>query len=591
MGLKKPSRIFQSFKWSLYSVLNRKQKGLLMYVLSFKPSNSKYFGSHDAATIIMKDSQILSIIEEERLTRKKNAHKTFPHLSILKSLEINELKISDIDSISIPFQPDKWFFLKKDESIDIMSEATKIVENDLRKIFPTEELPPIKYYNHHLCHAASAYYLSGFDECLIVTADGTGEEEATAVYAAEGGKIRKLQNFVWPDSLGIFYSTLTGFLGFKPNSGEGQTMGLAPYGKPDENIERIFATELISYDNYGYKVKKKLIVGDYETRYALLEEIFSVKKLIKEKRNDIDQIYKNIAYYLQKTVEEIIIGIVCSNQQKLRSKNLCLAGGLAMNVSLNSKIFHSGLVDNIFIQPLAGDNGCMIGSAILEIMERTNIRNFTPLEHLYYGTEYSNEYILDFLKSTNTEFSHVENPWEVAAKLVADGKVIGWFNGRMEAGARALGNRSIISNPCKPQYKDLVNDIKDRERWRPLAMSILEEFQHDYIDGIIPQCAKFMIIALPVRKGKINRIPAAVHVDGSTRPQIVSKKDNLIFHNLIHEFYKLTGIPLVMNTSLNGRGEPIVESPEQAHKFFMESDLDAIFLQNFVVFKDRTLKL
>jgi carbamoyltransferase len=557
-----------------------------VYILSFKPSNSKYFGSHDAASLLMRDNQILSIIEEERLTRQKHAYKTFPHRSILKVLEINGLSIDDIDVITIPFEPDKWYFLEEKNRESIIAEATEIIEADLCKIFPAKQFPPIKYYNHHLCHAASAYYLSSFSECLVITADGSGEKETTAVYAAENGKLTRLQHFVWPNSLGILYSTLTGFLGFQPNSGEGQTMGLSSYGKFDESLQKKFTEKLMNFDEFGYKLQNsRLYIGDYEDRYVLLEEIFSMKRLEKRKRDAIEACYQNLAFQLQQTVEKIILNLITSNQKKFTTKKVCLAGGLAMNVSMNKRILDSGIVDDIFIQPLAGDNGCMIGAAILERLKCSGNCCFEPMRHLYYGTEYSNEYIEDYLKNKGVGFCYVEKPWKEAARLVAKGSIIGWFNGRMEAGARALGNRSIISNPCKHKYKDLVNDLKDRERWRPLALSILEEYQHDYIDGKIPLCANFMIIARPVREEKINRIPAAIHVDGTTRPQIVSKQNNLPFHSLIEEFFRLTGVPVVMNTSLNGRGEPIVEHPEQALNFFWESSLDAMFFQNFLVLK------
>lgn len=557
-----------------------------MYILSFKPSISKYFGSHDASTVLMKDNLILSIIEEERLTREKHAYNTFPSLSIQKTLEINGISLSDIDVISIPFEPTGWFFTEELSREVVLSDATNIIESELRKFCANEVLPPIKYHNHHLCHAASAFYLSDFDDCLVITADGTGEKEATAIYAAENGKLRKLKQFNWPNSLGILYSTITGFLGFMPNSGEGQTMGLAPYGEVDDRLQKAFAEHVLAIDESGYSLQdERLFRGPLDKRYTLLEEIFGIKKLTKKKRNVIQDEYKNLAFLLQQTIEEIVLKLIADGQQVFPSKKVCLAGGLAMNVSLNGKILDSGIVDDIFVQPLAGDNGCMIGAAILEQLERSGTCDFLPMRHLYYGPEYSNEYIETFLQQQGVAFSFIEKPWKKAAQLVAEGKIVGWFNGRMEAGARALGNRSLISNPCKHEYKDMVNDFKDRERWRPLALSILDEYKHDYLSGKIPLCASFMIITRHVHKDKIDRIPAAVHIDGTTRPQIVSQETNPQYHQLIKEFYDLTGVPLVMNTSMNGRGEPIVEHPEQALNFFKQSGIDAMFLQNYMLIK------
>jgi len=278
-------------------------------------------------------------------------------------------------------------------------------------------------------------------------------------------------------------------------------------------------------------------------------------------------------------------------KRKFKSNNLCLAGGVAMNCVMNSKILESGLIQDIFIQPLAGDNGSMIGSAMLKYVEKTGRNDFEEMRHLYYGTKYSNSYIEKMLKSKGLRFEYLKEPYKQAAKLIAEDKVIGWFNGKMEAGARALGNRSILSNPTKKKNKERMNTIKYREQWRPLAVSILDEYKHKYLQGYIPNCADFMIIARYIQNNMQDKIPAALHVDNSTRPQVVKKDVNESYYNLIKEFYKITGIPLVMNTSMNGRGEPIVENPEQALNLFNNTELDALFLENYFILKTNSYEV
>lgn len=555
-----------------------------MRILSFKPSISRYFGSHDAAVILLDDNKIMSILEEERFTRSKNAYHQFPINAISKTLSMNNLTLSDIDYIAIPFEPTQWFFAKKLEPNKVMREAKKIIYDQLKLKFIDSKMPPISFYNHHLSHAASTYYLSGFNDALILTIDGTGEREATAIFKAEHGKIEKIKQFDWPNSLGNLYSSFTKFLGFKPLSAEGKTMGLAAYGKNNRRYEKLFNDKIMKVSNNGYKIKSNTFGSPTKIdSINYIKKVFSLDFLEEKKREKFNQKYKNLAYLIQTKLEEAVISLIRGGQKTFMCKNLCLAGGVAMNCSMNGKILDSGLIENIFIQPLAGDNGAMIGSAILKYIEKTGFRNFEPMHHLYYGTKYSNTYIKKLLRSNDVTFKYFEKPWKHAAKLIAENKIIGWFNGRMEAGARALGGRSVLSNPIEKKMKDRVNTLKNREKWRPLAMSILEEHKNQYLEGHIPDCANFMIITRTVKNDKKNKVPAALHIDGTTRPQIVRKETNKPYYNLIREFYKITGTPLVINTSMNDRGEPIVEKPEQALKLLSDGKLDALFLENYLV--------
>ncbi len=555
-----------------------------MYILSFKPSNSKYFGSHDPAAVLFKDNEILSLIEEERLTRKKHAPDSFPINAIARVLSDNKITISDVDHMVIPFNPTRWFFAEKMDHASIIKESHDFVYRHIEAKFGKVRVPPLAFYSHHLSHAASAFYLSGFKDSVIITADGTGEREATVIWEGRNGKIEKIKEFLWPDSLGELYSTITGYIGFLPNSHEGKTMGLAPWGTIDPLLKKIFLDKImhIGMDKYGFQ-NPELSRSTWEERYNYLEKILPFRRLSEGKRETIEQPYKDMAAIVQWAIEEVISNLVDYALSKVHSKNLCLAGGLAMNVSMNGKLLSSGKIDDIFVQPLAGDNGSILGAAILKYIDSTGKNSFNRMEHLYYGPAYSNNDIENILKGQGLVYRYVDDPWNHAAAMLAENKVIAWYNGRMEAGARSLGNRSMLSNPSSNEMKDHVNELKNREKWRPLALSILPECASEFLDGFIPQCANFMIITRDVKQDKKELIPSAMHIDGSTRPQVVQKETNEPYYLLIKEFYRLTGIPLVINTSLNDRGEPIVESPEQAINLLNKSPIDALFLQNYII--------
>lgn len=556
-----------------------------MLILAFKPSIPKYFGSHDASTALLKNDQIIGILEEERLSRKKHATNQFPILSIKRLLRDNGLNMSDISHFTIPYNPPEWQKFSKQNKQIIIEDANKLIIEKLTNDYSPDTIPPISYYNHHYCHAASAFYLSGFNDAIIVTADGTGESETTTIWKGENGKIKILKRIHWPHSLGELYATITGYLGFTPNSGEGKTMGLAPYGnKKNQFINDIFLKHIVKFEKDNFQLlSPQLTASTWEERYNFLENIIPFSRLKEKKYEIIDSNYKDLAAVLQFTIESIMINIINKGKELFLSNNLCLAGGLAMNVSMNNVIFESTGFKNIFIQPLAGDNGCMLGAALIKWHELSGQTSFPRMEHLYYGTSYSNREIEDILKSKFISYKFIKSPEEEAAKLLAEGEIIGRFSGRMEAGARSLGNRSILSHPGLLETKDNVNELKNREKWRPLALSIIEEEAHQYLEGNIPDCAQYMIISRQIKNDKRGKIPSALHIDNSTRPQVVKEKTNPSFYKLINEFYKLTGIPLILNTSLNDRGEPIVEHPEQAINYFFKSGIKALFLENYLI--------
>lgn len=307
---------------------------------------------------------------------------------------------------------------------------------------------------------------------------------------------------------------------------------------------------------------------------------------MKQRREQFAPEYVNLAHLIQDALERAVFSLIDIGLQMRPSKNLCLAGGVAMNCGMNSKIFDRTDIDDIFIQPLAGDNGSVIGAGLMNCIEHGYVPKSFFLEKLSLGTSYTEKDITAVLSGSGLDYEIVDKPWRHAARFLRDGKIVGWFRGRMEAGARALGNRSILCNPTRRLFRDKLNaTVKHRESWRPFAMSILEEYQSDYLKGKPLNCAQYMIIAREVTDLMLAQIPAAVHIDGTSRPQVVRKTANPDFHAPIEEFYTLTGIPLVVNTSMNDPGEPIIESPAQAVALFKKSGLEVLFIEDFMLVK------
>jgi carbamoyltransferase len=380
----------------------------------------------------------------------------------------------------------------------------------------------------------------------------------------------------WPNSLGFFYAQFTGFLGFTPNADEWKVMGLAPYGQPGVDL-RMF----LDPDAGPYRVNVERLVGDGSDSYANFPASLGKPR---EPESEITDLHKNIAYAVQDLCEQAMFSVVRLALEKTGSRNLCLAGGVALNSKANGKLVASGMIQNLFVQPAASDDGVALGAALSPFLDGGQRLPLRPMRHAYFGPSFDDETIQSSLNTYKIRASRLADPAATAAELLSKGKILGWYQGRMEFGPRALGCRSILADPRDPEMNAKVNNaVKFREWWRPFAPSFKKEAAPDYLESAYD--SPFMILTAQVRPEKREVIPSVTHVDGSARPQTVEKEINPLYYRLIDEFGKRTGVPVVMNTSFNLRGEAIVHTPTDALRTFFSSGMDALLLGSFLVEK------
>jgi carbamoyltransferase len=558
------------------------------------------------AVCLIQNGNITFIAEEERYCRIKNASGRRPFNAIKSALNYSGLSLNDIDYIAIGWDHSKYpnelrrFYDKyMNYQQDIVGETikeihllefnpeyeTRMLEYGLRSIGLEGKIPEIKFYSHHLSHAASVYYVSPFEEALIISMDGSGEESTTVIYKGEGSHLTEIDKYQQPFSLGWFYTAFTEFLGFKSYSGEGKLMGLAPYGKSNLEI-RNKLHKILYWENNRYVLDPTYIYfgqRTYSRRFTdKLCELFGEPRT--PESDDFSEYHKDLAYEVQRKLEEIVIEMVKHYIKLTGINNICLTGGVAMNCKLNGVINNLPFVKSLFINPASNDAGVSIGAALLCNHELGLETRINVLDSAFWGPEFSNEQIKQYLTESKLKFHYHHNIEEVTAQKIFEGKIVGWFQGRMEIGARALGNRSILANPIIKEMKDKINhEIKHRESFRPLAPSILQEYQDQYL--VKSSYSPFMIIADYVKEDMRSIIPAVIHEDGSVRHQTVTKQNNERYWNLIQEFYKLSGVPVLLNTSLNVRGEPIALSPLDAIRCFYSNGLDVIVIGNYLLEK------
>ena len=561
------------------------------------------FGGHDTAASLLMNGKIVAACAQERFTHDKHS-RLFPIDAIQKCLQIGKIKITDIDEIAfvndiklllreIYFRP----ALQNDKRLDyVFSDLEKIkyaynTENLIRKKLNYKG--PIKFYRHHLCHVASAYYPSGFKNALCISVDGRGEYETGITVVGKSGKLKVFNNEnVYPHSIGLLYSAITHYLGWRHHCDEGIIMGLAPYGNDLEKIpgsknsyRKLFKKILISKGKLGYKLNLELI-DFYTARDKWVSEkfikIFGKKRKYGEK---ITKHHKNIAAALQNRIEEIIIRQLKYLRKKTGLDKLCIAGGVGLNCSLNGKIVRKKIFSEVFIQPASGDDGCSMGACLLANNAYSKKTILPKKNHnSYLGPSFDNKEILKNLKISKLRFTKTKKIHQIIAKHINENKIIAWFQGSSEFGPRALGNRSILCKPFPSSMKDHLNkNVKFREPFRPFAPAVLEEFQKDFFE--LKQNSPHMLIACKVRKNKKKLIPAVVHVDNTCRVQTVKKELNKKFYNLIAEFKKISGIPVLLNTSFNVKGQPIVNTPDEAIKCFKNTKIDILAIGDYVVEK------
>jgi carbamoyltransferase len=550
-----------------------------------------YSQMHDSSACIARDGELLFAVAEERISRIKH-DAGFPHRAIQACLEFAGVRPDHLDAICAGWPAPRrmvWSDLKSfakgqfpfnyGNLLNVTRSYTSMVhQNGGFKRF-TYHFGPTKaqmrFVDHHLAHAISAYSYSGFDKAAVVVMDGRGAWEASSIWYGHDGRLDPVLTIPWPNSLGLFYAQFTQYLGFIPNSDEWKVMGLAPYGSPGVNLG-----EFISLNHETYRVNAPLLFGRDHGTSAI------AKRLGPERtpESEIDDSFKNVAFAVQDACEAAMLALVKLATKKTGCRNVCLAGGVALNSKANGKIQASGMVDHIFVQPAASDDGVALGAVFAPYLDKGGRLPMRPLRHAYLGPEFSDAEIEKALRTYKLRASKLNDVAAITAELLANGQIIGWFQGRMEFGPRALGHRSILADPRDPEMNAKVNNaVKFREWWRPFAPSLLKEVAGEYLEQACD--SPFMILTSPVRPEKRNVIPSVTHVDGSARPQTVEKEISPLYWNLINQFGKRTGVPVLMNTSFNLRGEAIVNTPTDAIRTFFSSGMDALVIGSYLVEK------
>jgi carbamoyltransferase len=578
---------------------------------------------HDSSACIVKDGRLLAAAEEERFNHVKHGKRPIPfstyelpYHAVDYCLGTAGVDLKDVDHIAYSFNP---FTLlgsdKKKKYVNVPLKPDEAVPNKkylsvwdplflsmivnapghladgfphhLQKRFmnATRDSSRWHFVDHHIAHAASAFFPSPFNEAAVMTLDGRGEKTTTSYYYGEGAQLNSLARVEMPHSLGLLYEKLTTYLGFLHSSDEYKVMALASYGQP------IYANTL-----------RSLIHLNSDGTYTI--DDFNPSDLFGPARRrgaPIEQNHYDIASSLQKVLEETVVDLTTWLRRKSGADNLCLAGGVALNCVLNATLRDRNIFKNIWVQPAAGDAGTSLGAALWIDRQQNDSKanpvsgvNSAPvtnvasekfvMDHTYWGPAYNDNEIEQFLKWTKVPYKRMDNVAEETAQLLAKNKIIGWYQGRMEFGPRALGSRSILASPIHADMQAKLNEIKDREDFRPVAPVVLEEDAAEWFEGA--SFSPFMLFVYKVKEGKEDKIPAVRHVDGTARIQTINESQHPDYYRLLKEFKKITGVPVLVNTSFNTRGEPIVCTPRDAVECFWTSPLDALVIGSYLLMKN-----
>lgn len=581
---------------------------------------------HDAAAVLLRDGQVIAAAEEERFSRIKHDY-GFPKLSIKFCLEQVRIQGRDLDYVVFFEKPFRKFDRILMTILQTYPQSRKVFRESmiswmLDKMWVATTLQSelgiskekVLFSEHHLSHAASAFLCSPFDEAAILTVDGVGEWVTATYGVGRGNEIKLHKQIEFPHSLGLLYSAFTAFLGFEVNEGEYKVMGMAPYGQPRyvdtvwklirQNADGSFALDM-DYFSFHYSTDRTfnkkfeaLFGNPRPTKLNFFTEGTGFPKYFGDLPSNyrelckLNQHYADIASSIQKVTEEVLLGMACNVQKQTGLKRLCIAGGVALNSVANSRILRETDFEELYVQPAAGDGGGALGAALWAYNTLLGKpRNFT-MKHAYWGRANSESEISDFLTQNNIPFRKLKDEDKLVDCVVdhlINAKVVGWAQGRFEWGPRALGSRSIIADPRNPEMKDIVNSkIKFREPYRPFAPSVLAESTEKYFE--LPHAtqhypARFMLYVVPVVGSQRSTLPAITHVDGTGRLQTVFKDQSPRYYKLIERFGQATGVPVILNTSFNLKGEPVVNTPTNAFRTFRTSEMDTLVLENFLVEK------
>jgi carbamoyltransferase len=589
---------------------------------------------HDSAAAILVDGKIVAAAHEERFTRKKQ-DASFPINAVKYVMDEAGISYDELTSIAFYDKP----YIKFERLLETYYAFTprglrsflsaipvwikeklfmkKMLNDELSKLGGKKKIP-ILFPEHHLSHAASAFYPSPFEEAAILTIDGVGEWATTTISVGLKNKIKILRELNFPHSLGLLYSAFTYYTGFKVNSGEYKLMGLAPYGNPDAAQTKEFVAKIKS-DLIDIREDGSMLLNmkyfDFATGLTMCNNKLWFKLFGIPRRNEeshLTQAYMNMALAIQQVTEEIVLKLAATAKKLTGSQHLVLAGGVALNCVANGKLLQSNLFDDIWIQPAAGDAGGALGAALaawhIGLGKERKERSGDEMQGAYLGPEFSSKDIVKVCNKYNAKFEFIPDFDELAADaatLLSKGKIIGWFQGRMEYGPRALGNRSILGDPRNPEMQKKMNlKIKYREGFRPFAPAVLEEDIQEFFE--LDKPSPYMLLVAPVKKERRkpvplnyhelnlferlyhlrSDVPSITHIDFSARVQSVNKEVNPRYWNLIHEFKKITGYGVLVNTSFNVRGEPIVCTPDDAYRCFMRTEIDYLIIGNFMFAKE-----
>lgn len=554
----------------------------------------------DASAALIENNRIICAVEEERLNRIKH-YEGFPWLAIDECLDVANLTMNDIDIIAIGWNPYigwpnriaaslkslmnsyKLFLLKMKRGTGYLNRCKELfsIRSVLSRKYCEEIKQKIFFINHHLSHAASAFLLSPWQEVNAIVADGIGESATISFYHCVGNVITKTKTIKFPHSLGHVYASVTKFLGFRMCYDEGKVMALASFGR---NTYADLFSDLIEINEKKGDIKVGNVILDYHAaRHGLFSERWLKLTELTPRQNGapLTHKHKDLACSLQRRIEEAVLSLLKSN---IVSPNtpLCAAGGLFLNVVLNGRVLRE-FNHNYFVQPAAGDNGVSIGSALYVASRQLPSFKKSKLSHIYFGRNYTDQQTIKCLKNAPNRYYLSNNIYAETAEFIAQGKIVGWYQGGMEFGSRALGNRSILANPLKGDMTEIINSkVKHREPFRPFAGSVILEEGHKYFEHF--QESPYMLKVFYFRKRFRNKFTAITHVDHSCRVQTVSRT-NKVYYALLQEIRKKLGFGVVLNTSLNVKGEPIVNTPQEAINLLNSTELDILILRNYVVFK------